>query len=67
MAGPTLSEAWCQVVPAQGQRTNLCQTQESGLAGASREEKRREAGAPAVKAGTGKGKGMKGNQKEQSP
>lgn len=67
MAGPALSEAWCQVVPAQEQRTSLCQTQESGLAGASREEKGKEAGAPADKAGTGRGKGMKGNQKEQSP
>lgn len=41
VAGPALSEDWCQVVPAQGQRTSLCQTQESGLAGASREEKGR--------------------------
>lgn len=42
-AGPTLSEACCQLVPAQGQRTSLCQNEESGLAGASKEEKGREA------------------------
>lgn len=37
LASP-LSEAWCQAVPAQGQRTSLCQNQESGLAGPSREK-----------------------------
>lgn len=67
MAGLALSEASCQVVPAQGQRTSFCQTQKSGLVGASREKKGRGARAPADKAGPGWDKGMKGNQKEQSP